>query len=240
MKKIVNFFIFCSLFLFLIVSVFGAQQTNIIAATPSLQIESVKFDQYQRNIPIEINIHVFNSTGFNQTNSTTFCIIHLYNQSRDISESKMSFDTNKIDFYYSVPSSIYSKVGDYSYIIQCKRTVSPSQAGFVSGSFKVVNSQNPNKLELIFAILGMIVIFCLVSFSLSEEHIILKVLLVSFSLFGTTLLPSVFLSVDVSLRLLKMSVWAVRLFLLYVFLYFMYKWFLEDIAIKLWSRIVKK
>jgi len=90
------------------------------------------------NSDYTFNTHVYNVTGRLLSNSATSCYLHVYNHSGVHTVStNMSYDSEDSEFYYLVNKNNFSKIGFYSYIIQCN---SSSYGGSVSGNFEVTRT----------------------------------------------------------------------------------------------------
>jgi len=178
--------VFVFIFSLLLVSV---SADKIIQATQTLEdvgidIRIPQTESFKVNQNRTMYIHVFNSTsGMYLTNSSTSCLFHFYNSSGNhLIEDNLGFDTDDNEFKYVINSSVISKTGFYTYIIQCNST---ETGGFVSGSVMVTqdgylqNNNGPGSIAVIIFILaitaGLFVLPFITTFSKDEIlNLILK------------------------------------------------------------------
>lgn len=132
------------LFLFLILGILLS--TSAIAVSPFLTQESdspltIKYPlitSSKVNTYFKANFHVFNSTsGLALTNSTVDCLFHLYdamgNHQLILNDSQIAFD-HDVDFEVYVDGGNFSKIGVYSYIMQCNTTTT---GGFLASDLLI-------------------------------------------------------------------------------------------------------
>jgi len=147
-----------------------------------ISIDYPKNDYFLQGREIELHFHVFNSTGYILDNTTTSCLIHIYNETGDhVVEENLLMDSNGIDFYYLLPSTMTQERKDYAYILHCNNS---KQAGWISTTFTIgrgdYNESNIGGMPLAIIIAIPLIIgifFLLVSFNLGEEHTGLKLVL---------------------------------------------------------------
>lgn len=179
MKKTIFILFFAILFSSLCFAVppFQSSQTNL----NTLTIIYPKNEYYKVNTSINIHLHVYNSTGFLLTNVSTSCFIHIYDKKNNhIVQSNLSFDTNQVDFFYSLNGSLLQDRSIYPYLVECKNN---KESGFVSTSFEVTTDGNipkqPGSVLAIIIFLPMLFGFILLfgAINLNDEHKILKEIL---------------------------------------------------------------
>lgn len=178
------------LLIILCFSVFAIQTISI--SNTNLNIEIPEFETYKYGTDIQMHFHVYNSSGFLVTNSTT-CTFHLYNSSEEhILISDLLFDTTNKEFEIQLGSGNFTNIGYYAYIIQCNNT---KEANFVMTSFKLtktgLNTSEEPKNHIWFLIILVIIldlVFAFAYIKLSNEHEFFKWLL-----FGIICLSPLFL-----------------------------------------------
>ena len=135
-----KYFLFMMFGFFLISLSFVGAQPPFQTSTEDvgLIIEIPKYTYIKAYEQFKFHSHVFNSTdGLLVTNETTDCILHLYyHNGSHAFEADMGFDSNALDFEYTIPAEgVIPGVG--AYIIQCNAS---TQGGFSSGGFQVTIS----------------------------------------------------------------------------------------------------
>lgn len=79
--------------------------------------------------------HVYNSSGVLMTNTTTDCYIHVYNNTgHHTLEATMDFDSNLMEWNYTLNSTFTIDKGYLPYIVWCNDTRS---GGFFSGTLEI-------------------------------------------------------------------------------------------------------
>jgi len=141
-KTILTLFFF---FLLVVPVCFAAPpQTIVQAEVPGLEIIYPKQIYFLYGEDIDLHFHVYNSTNQLQTNSSTTCLIHIYNRTGNhLIEENLAFDGNGIDFFIEVSNDVLD-AGDFSYLVQCGNDI---EYGFLSTSFIVARS-NPSVSQL--------------------------------------------------------------------------------------------
>lgn len=167
-SKIASIFIFCFV-LFIVLSLssiaqssFQVQQSDI---TASLNIEYPKLIEYPSNTNIELNFHIFNSTGSLIPTTDVDCRIHIYNSTGGHAvEANLLKNINNVDLYYN---GTFTE-GVYSYIVGCNST---TQDGFESFQFIISKNLNTDKegssfvaLITIFGIISFVAIIYMIAF----------------------------------------------------------------------------
>lgn len=111
-----------------------------VSTATGMQIDYPKYDIIKNGSDHRFHLHVINSTA-TKTNLTTSCLLHVYNQTGwdlDIGSQFMEFEAyNGVDFAKTVSGGNFSKVGIYSYVVQCN---SSNEVAFASGQLLVTNS----------------------------------------------------------------------------------------------------
>jgi hypothetical protein len=192
--------IYLVLFLFLIISVVGVKPvaTQIEIGADLLAIEYIKNPYLTVADSITLHFHVFNSTGVPRDNTTTSCIIHVYNST----QSHILIQTAKFDDVYDfevvLGSNITTVVGYYQYIFQCSPLEQGGeQYGFISDYFEITDTTEKEK-DVNGSILAVMILLPILfglmlligSLSLNpEEHPVLRIFLMLLS-FMTYLISS--------------------------------------------------
>ena len=128
-------FLLMALLLLSPVLVQGVNPIQVNLQPNTCEIIYPKFNNIPINSPFAFHIHVHNATGMLMTNTTTSCMFHLYNiTGKHIIESNMSFESNKIDFFYNLPQLNRSK---YTILVNCNRSVGGC---FLSKEFDVTRN----------------------------------------------------------------------------------------------------
>ena len=100
-------------------------------------IEHIQIGTFKTNQNINFDAHVFNiSNGKMVTNTTSECMFYLHNSSgyHLLENEPMTYHTLESYWNYEVSGGNFSKVGSYSYLIQCNET---SYGGFTSAGFDI-------------------------------------------------------------------------------------------------------
>jgi len=108
-----------------------------------LNIVYPKFDYFKWGRTFYLQFHVFDSNATMVRNTTCRCLLHVYNSTdRHILERNVSFDTNRVDFFQILNTTIIKAPGFYSFILQCNNSPPNKQAqfGFISNSFEVTRT----------------------------------------------------------------------------------------------------
>lgn len=170
--------IYLILFLFMINIAFAVSPfLQAQESSSGITIIYPKFELYS-NQNFTLHIHVYNSTNFLLTNTTTACVFHFYNHTGNhIYEDYMTFDSNTVDFYYNIDAVYLHDYNVYTYLVHCNNT---KESGFISAAFEVT----PNAHDIttgdttiaIIILMPLLIAFLLLYWgnSLSEEHEPLK------------------------------------------------------------------
>ena len=206
-------------------------QSGSTYVSEKLEIAYPKLEYFESESNFTLHFHVFNSTGFPLNVSTTTCTMHLYDsQDAHILKTIMKFE-DEYDYEANINTSIIKKDGAYSYIVQC---LNDQQGGFVSGSFQVVNQARNKALSngrILASVIGLGILaffFLLLAFSLDkEDHFLLKLFAVFFSLFAIMLIPAVILN-EGSRKVLglfyQVPLWFFIIFVTYISVYLVWHW----------------
>lgn len=92
------------------------------------------------------HIHIYNATdGTRMTNESANCMFHLYDplDGGHLIEANMSFDSNGIDFEYTVLGGNFTTVGQYAVLIDCQDT---TIGGFFEYPFYVTLSGEESQI----------------------------------------------------------------------------------------------
>jgi len=181
-----------------VTSVYSASphiQETIYTNSPQLEIIYPKFESFPSGQNLNLHFHIFNSSGYIMKNDTTSCVFHLYNQTgHHVLERNLSFDSNGIDFYVQINTSILDQKDYYSYIVQCE---SDQEAGYLSTDFLISSGferYNERIIAFVLAVCFLSFFFLYFAFNLDKDHFLIKLLAVFFSLSNLILIPTVFIS----------------------------------------------
>jgi ABC-type uncharacterized transport system fused permease/ATPase subunit len=224
MKK----YIYILLLILLITSINADKNIQTNTGESGLTIQYPTYDFVKENSEFKLHLHVFNTTnGILMTNETTSCIVHLYNSSGNhILEQDFGFDDNNIDFEIELNASLFQN-GLHSYIIHCNTSYN---GGFVSGTYTVTRNGLPdnepnNNIAVIIGLCGVAFILLYFAFNLNNDHFLLKLLLLFFTLYTILIIPTVTTNYYNShLLFLKLVQWFFRLFITYFVIYLFYHW----------------
>ena len=99
-------------------------------------IEYPKITHIPYGSDFKLHFHVYNTSGFLKTNTSTNCSFHLYDKygNHIIENEAVEFDSNGVDFKIDLNKSILNYIGEYSYIMGCNCS---KEGGFVSVPFAV-------------------------------------------------------------------------------------------------------
>lgn len=155
--------IFGILFFILLSSVYSIQTPQInTGSLNELTIEYPKFDTFKLYENTRLYFHIYNGSSFALDNSTTTCIIYVYNKTDHILlENNLGF-ANSYDFEIILNTSVIKRVGHYSYLIYCNTS---TQAGFASLPFEVTLSgfNETANTRILPSVIALIAILCFYS-----------------------------------------------------------------------------
>lgn len=126
--------------------------------TPSLTITYPKVSYFPESTNITLNFHVYNSTNHIVTNETTSCILHLYSSQNGthLIEGALSFNSNNLDFYYTIPSTEFEDRNEYPYLVQCTDSI---EAGFLSAELSINGSgEEPTLTSVLIYVLPILLL----------------------------------------------------------------------------------
>jgi len=126
------------LFLFLLATgVLAVPPQQFVPQSESLEIAFPKFDEYKLNDVEDFHFHIYNASGYLQTNDTVDCFIHIYDkQGNHVVEADTMFcENNHVDFEWKFNNTAINKPGYYTYIVWCNNSF---QGGFLSAEFEMV------------------------------------------------------------------------------------------------------
>lgn len=175
---------------FLLVLTVSAQPPLLeeqISGDNTLQIAYPKLPYAELDKGFKFHFHVFNSNGTLQTNATTDCLFHLYNRSGShIVETWLNFDTNMVDFEYTLSSADWHGLGVYSYIVQCNQSEG-GEDGWASVNFEVTKNglekREPGGMIAVTILLPILlsIILLVGAVSLGDSHHAFKIFLFIFA-----------------------------------------------------------
>jgi len=143
MKKIIIYLTFLFLFCNCIYAAPPFSTEQIIRPSVGLQFAVPEFTYYILDSEVKLHFHVHNSTFFLLDNTTTFCSIHIYNQSGNHivrEEGTVGFDG--IDFEYTFNVENFTQYSAFHYIFYCNSTQS-RESGFITGNFELTRTGQP-------------------------------------------------------------------------------------------------
>lgn len=115
----------------------SAPPVSFQVSSNSMQIESPYTPVIKQGTDHRFHAHAINQSSI-KTNRTTSCALHVYNSTGydiEISSQWMEFETyNGLDFAKTVDGKNFSKLGYYSFVIQCNST---TEVGFYTNNFIV-------------------------------------------------------------------------------------------------------
>ena len=169
-----NVFLFILIGIFLISSISFVSSAKQVPEFPdgfTLRLPQVEtFKQYDS---ADSYVHVFNTSNGMPIISGTSCYWHLYNETG--SHIAIGFDSTVdaqgFDYEFEIDGANFSKLGQYSFIIQCNNSIG---GGFVAGSFEVTSTGRKLSSSQSILYIGLLAIFVLILFA---------------SFFGMNLLP---------------------------------------------------
>lgn len=151
LKYIIGF-----VFILLSLSVLGVKPITDIqlpADNTGLEILYPKSDVHRMGYDFDFYFHVMNSSNYLVNPNTVNCTFHLYspNKNEHIIRAipKPYLDD---DLEIEINSSVFTETGNYPYNLWCN---SSYEAGFVSGSFDVIN-RSISLQTIVFIVLGII------------------------------------------------------------------------------------
>lgn len=122
--------------------VYAAPPFQQTTSTNGIQIETPVIETHRLNSDYDFHIHAHNiSNGLLLTNTTTSCIIHIYegiSGEHIINRSMVFSEKNLVDFELDVSGSNFSEVGEYAVLFYCN--VGSQIGGFFEYSFEVTRT----------------------------------------------------------------------------------------------------
>lgn len=156
MKKIIY------LFVFIILSMIAVAQPPDFtpqANPPGEHLEIVypQLNLYTQNLDLDLNFHVFNSSGKLLTSEVDFCTFHLYNSTnKHIIEMNLTLEGD--EFVAHLKNFTHTK-GQYPYVVWCVESID-GEYGFVSdvytiGSLQDITTNDSSVLAIALIVLGL-------------------------------------------------------------------------------------
>lgn len=197
MIKKINILIVFLVLINILPSVIAIKPLTSTTNTEGYFIHTPLIDYLKKNQSMDFNFHVYNYTnGVPINNASTKCYFHLYNNSGDhilfISDVEHDAVTEHgvvNEWVVRVNGNNFSRLGFYSYIIQCN---SSTQGGFSEFMFEVTqNGRYPASHNfLIFYYICFILVVCLMIWLLINN--IAKLATLSFNIYDLSLTWSFF------------------------------------------------
>jgi len=250
MKKAIIFFILLFVLCSFITAV--APVTTIFTGDTGLNVEVNIMPTYKYGEARWSVIHVFNqSNGFqlnNFTNPNMSCHMHLRN-SQGFEIIKVKAMTHDDHWDLNGSGGGMNPIGLYAWTLACNDNVTIT-GGYASGYFSITeNGFEDDKtifLPLILAVFVFCIILLYIAFNLEEIHIFLKLIILFAVIFLQIYLGSVIINLVVLTNYTSIGsvfynaiLWFIRIFTIYVFVYFMYsvlKYFETIPKIKGWKK----
>jgi hypothetical protein len=152
--------------LIMLVCFVNAQPPFQESSAGTLDISFQPTDVFEVGELLQLNFHVFNSTGFKVDNSTTSCEFHLFNDDgTHFIIQDLLFDEVSEDFFINITASNTTDlgIGDYGWLVNCNGT----EAGFSAFTITFVeelNESDSSPLHIVVALLGIASIYLLFAF----------------------------------------------------------------------------
>lgn len=210
--------------------------TETFVGDSSLVIQANSFTHYTSN-PRWNNLHIYNSSNgvlLSQSNANITCDVEVVNsQGFLIAE----INATPVDDHYSLNGSGSLDIGTYGYVINCEEH-DIGLGGYLQGEIEITESgkDQSDLLPSIVIIFGAGLIALVLIFligHIDKEHFMLKLFALFFVSFLFLVMAKVGVDISVgmlyeatALTLYNIATWWVRIFALYVFMYFNYvAWF---------------
>lgn len=211
-------------------------QTNVDAQVESLQIIYPQASYFTANKNLTFRFLVLNSSSFLLDNSTTNCSFSYQTSNNTyFFNLNTTYDPSDQNFLSVIDQSDLDK-GELTYFIYCQND---HEAGFVSNKAHIgspIFEEDPR--FLIAFIVGVCLVAGILVYignSVDESHYILKLGLLFFAFTLLLLVPSSLINGinRTSDNFFRAVIWVVRLFAVYIFLYFNYVLWLKNKFIQL-------
>lgn len=218
------------MFLFSFVSVY-AVNPHISIQSGKLLVVRPQIDEFKVNTNLELNFHIVNSNGTILNNSVFNCTAHVYNSKDEhILIQNLTSVSNGYDKQLSVNGSKLNSIGFYAVNVFCNSY--QDEWGIDSFGFYITRDGfdyptdiNVTFLPSLIGILGIIFLLLFLYYKLDESHYILKTFIVCFTIFLAVIIPRVifnYVFFDFSGDFLKYYMWFLRIFIIYLFGYFLW------------------
>lgn len=240
--RVNRFLILLSIFLLLALALVNAKTASVTESFQNgLVIKQPFIETHKINTNYILDLHVYNSTGSPTLNKTIGCYAHLYNETgTHIAKVYQRVVSDDFDFEFTFNSNNFSKLGEYSIISYCNDS---SIGGYSEQYFRVNNNGQAdnsytaiNNLAVVIALLLLSFIFLYFAFNLTEDHFILRLLLLFFALIPTLLIarPLSHGFDESILKLLSIPTWFFRIFVCYFSVYLFYHWIKKSDILTKW------
>lgn len=192
--------------------------------------------KFQRSLPADISVPCINNNTY--CSSSAKCSITIIDPETIKIVNNASMTGNNGFYNYTLGNDYTNKIGEYLTTTVCDDN---GQYGYSAFSF-MVTDENVNYSNTMVIIIGLgIVIFILayLSINFDQEHTLLRLLFIFFSIGMLPLIPKSIIWGQDSLTLFyKSTVWVMIIFFVYVFVYFAYYIFVKALLEK-WHIIPK-
>lgn len=142
-----------------------------------LQIEFPAFESGKLNTAFEFPFHVYNISNGLAVNSSTECVIHVYDAMGD--HIFIGYDdtpSHTYDYEFNINNTVFNTVGVYRFVVYCYSSVE-NAGGFVGHSFFITdNGLNPDLnnfywLPIVIVIIGMITLSFIASVMIKRKEL---------------------------------------------------------------------
>lgn len=233
MKRIILFFIFLLLFSSFTYAV--APVTTIFEGETGINVNVNIMDKYEVGENRFSVIHLFNASSGEQmtplTHPDVICTIHLRN-SQGFEITNVNATTHNDHWDLNGSQGNMTPLGDYAWTLSCNDEIN-NVGGYTSGVYSITeNGYEDDKSIFLSLILG-IFIFCFlllyIAFNLEKVHVFLKLIILFVVIFIQNITGKIILNIvvytiyePVGLIFYTAILWFIRIFVVYVLIYFIY------------------
>lgn len=180
---------------------------------------------YQKNQAIPLKIPCLNAEQY--CSNTATCSITLINPYGATAINNQTMTITDGFPTYTIPSNNVSTIGEYKASVLCNDN---GQVG--SSQFSIlITDENPtydNTLAVVIGIAVTIFLLLYIAFNVDkDDHFLLKILLLFLAVSMIPFIPkSIIWGQDTLKGFLSMTIWIWRIFWVYMFIYFLYKFYI--------------
>lgn len=228
MRKFFLYLFFVLLFSFSVLAVNPHIPSGSIG---NLEIIQPQTSIFKINTDVELYYHIANSSGFVLNNTMVSCRAHVYNP---IEQHILVYNLTNEELYNMdkeliINKSLLTNEGIYSINLWCNTS---NSYGFLSDFFYITRDGIDTPLDytlvIIVGLIGVVLIFLIISFNINDAQWLLKGILLFFSIFLTTLIPRFLYSLypsELTSNLIKYDIRIIYLLFIYMIIYGLYKVF---------------